>query len=68
MMKFFKILCLGLFVFGIFYLLGAFSEVSFNILNWKENTRNLVSSLGGIISAIAMAFCFFVIDSDERNS
>jgi hypothetical protein len=68
MKKFVKVFSLGLFVFGIFYLLGVFIEVSFNILNWKENTRILVSSLGGTISVFAMVFCFFVIDSDERDS
>lgn len=42
--------------FGLFYLLGAFYAVSFDIAIWSEQVRGTVAILGGILAImIAMA-------------
>jgi hypothetical protein len=44
----------GALVFLIFYLLGAFVQTSFNILQWSQNARGVVGIIGGFFSLTVM--------------
>ncbi len=51
-MKFNKIIrgiLFGLLLFIAVFAMGAFYETSFNIRLWKEDTREVISILGGIL-------------------
>ena len=45
----------GLIIFLLFYLIGAFVQMSFDITKWSESARVLVGSFGGIVSIFVMA-------------
>ena len=50
-MKNFKYrILIGVIVFTFIYLLGCFSEASLNILKWNKVTREMVATLGGVLS------------------
>jgi hypothetical protein len=44
----------GLFVFFLFYLLGAFITTTFNISQWSETARVVVGIFGGFFSLTVM--------------
>jgi hypothetical protein len=49
---------IGVFVFTLFYLIGAFYSVSFNISKWTEETRNFISVFGGMFGLISFVIAF----------
>lgn len=46
-------------VFTLFYLLGSFSNKSFDLNNWADSTLGLVGGIGGI-TAILVGICVFI--------
>lgn len=44
----------GIFVFSIFYLLGAFMQISFDISKWSEDARVLVGIFGGFFGILTI--------------
>jgi hypothetical protein len=52
MLKLLKSFGLTLFIFSIIYLLGSFYSLSFDISKWNENTRSIVSVMGGFFSLL----------------
>ena len=46
-------------VFGVMYLLGAFYAASFNIAEWGEGTRLLVTIFGGGLGFVVAVFVSF---------
>lgn len=54
----------ALFLFGFFYLLGSFYNVSFCLARWNDSSRNLVAVIGGIASLA----CFIIMyNTDDIN-
>jgi hypothetical protein len=52
MLKLLKSFSLTLFIFSIIYLLASFYSLSFDISKWGENTRGIVSVMGGFFSLL----------------
>lgn len=52
--RFFKTIILSVIVFTLFYLMGSFVELTFNIFDWSRDARIAVGILGGMFS-IAIA-------------
>lgn len=56
-------------LFGLCYLIGSFSQASFDITQWNVDDRKMLGSLGGFFSA-----CFAAIgtgmlsDSEDGNT
>ena len=44
----------GLLMFCLFYLIGAFIEVSFDISKWSIDCRIMVGAIGGVFSFFVM--------------
>jgi hypothetical protein len=42
----------------LFYITGAFAQASFNIKEWSQDARNIVSLLGGMFAIIAFGVVF----------
>ena len=53
-MKEIKAILTGLIIFGLVYLLGAFTQNNFNIQYWSENARFFTAVLGGIFGIITI--------------
>ena len=53
----------GLVTFLLFYLLGAFVELSFDISKWAEGARVIVGAIGGTLSICVMivAGCYKIM-------
>lgn len=49
---------IGAFVFALFYLIGSFYSVSFNISKWTSETRNFISVFGGMFGLISFVIAF----------
>ncbi len=49
---------IGAFVFGLFYLLGSFYSVSFNLSKWTFGTIGFISIIGGIFAIFSMIIAF----------
>ena len=49
---------MGAFVFALFYLIGAFSQVSFDVSTWNEIAQSMVSVMGGVFG-LAVVFGIF---------
>lgn len=45
-----------LFSFSLFYLLGSFYSVSFDISKWSDDARSIVSVIGGLFSFVIGGF------------
>lgn len=43
-------------LFLISYCIGVFTEANFNIVNWKENTREIISAVLGTLMIFFLAF------------
>ena len=56
MKKIIKSVLVMLFVFTIFYLIGAFFSVSFDISKWEPGCRFFVSMFGGAFSVFSFVF------------
>jgi hypothetical protein len=56
---------IGAFVFALFYLLGSFYSVSFNISKWDFATIGFISAIGGI-SAIFSMIIAFIFNLNEK--
>jgi hypothetical protein len=59
MKKTLKNLAAALLVFTLFYLIGAFIEVSFVITKWREDARILVACFGGIFAIVILGNTYF---------
>ena len=63
-MKVLKSVFFGISLFAVFYLFGAFFNVSFDLNNWSVYSRIMVSGFGGVISLFwAIAYH---INSNEK--
>jgi hypothetical protein len=51
-----KRILIGCVAFGFIYLMGSFFNVSFDISNWNESSRFIVSMLGGFLSIAFASF------------
>lgn len=60
-----KHILMGLAVFAVIFLIGAFIEVSLDIRQWPESTRAFVG-LMGLICAAVYAGAAYAIDSDKK--
>jgi hypothetical protein len=49
---------IGAFVFALFYLIGSFYSVSFNISKWTFETKGFISTIGGIFALISFVISF----------
>ena len=49
---------IGAFVFVLFYLLGSFFSVSFDISKWTDGTRFIICYFGGFISMLCLIISF----------
>jgi hypothetical protein len=56
---------IGAFVFALFYLLGSFYSVSFNISRWTTETKGLVVVIGGMFALISFVIAF-LFKLDEK--
>jgi hypothetical protein len=52
-------LIIGIAIFVFIYLIGSFSEVSFNIALWSKPTRSMVAVLGGVLSISFATYPFY---------
>ena len=57
-MRIIKSLAASAAIFFLFYLLGSFVAVSFDITKWADIGRFVVAIFGGVASAIGFAFVF----------
>jgi uncharacterized protein HemY len=53
------------FVFALFYLLGSFYSVSFDVSKWTTETKGLVVTLGGMFALISLVIAF-LFKLDEK--
>jgi len=49
---------IGAFVFALFYLLGSFYSVSFNISKWTLETKDFISVIGGMFALFSFVITF----------
>jgi len=47
-----------LITFLLFYLVGCFVEVTFNLSNWDKDTRALIATFGALFSAVGFGFTY----------
>ena len=50
--------------FLFFYLIGCFIGMSFNISNWKEETRTVIGIMGGLASFGVILLSIMTIEND----
>lgn len=62
MKQLFKSILHGVLLFTSFYLIGAFVNSDFNIVNWSQDARVLVGVLGGFLS-IALTLASYHLDN-----
>lgn len=55
-MKIIRTLLVAFTVFALFYLIGAFYNATFNIINWSETSRFIIAFIGGVYSILAVVF------------
>jgi hypothetical protein len=53
------------FIFALFYLLGSFYSVSFDVSKWTIETKGLVVTLGGMFALISFVIAF-LFKLDEK--
>lgn len=54
MNKFILATIFGIYAFALWYLLGAFYSITFDITKWSEATRGLICIFGGLTSFVCM--------------
>ena len=62
-MKIVRTLLVAFTVFALFYLIGAFYNATFNIINWSEISRFIIAFVGGTFSILAGVFNLVEIEN-----